>query len=125
MALPKLVLLVEDDVDLGSILEETVRAAGYRAILAQSGAAALAQLGHERPDLVLLDWSMPDADPEELSEHFRAEGVPVVLASGSEHTRELANRIGASDVLEKPYDVDQLFRLIERYLGPPNEPAYS
>jgi DNA-binding response OmpR family regulator len=120
------VLLVEDDADLGSILEEVVSSRGYRTCLCVNGKQALASLARERPSLVILDWGLPDADPEELAASFTAVGVPVVLASGGEHTAELSQRIGACAKLDKPYAIDDVFALLERLLGPaPLSGAYS
>jgi DNA-binding response OmpR family regulator len=119
------VLLVEDDRDLGAVLEETVVTQGYRVRWAPTGKDALACLTGELPGLVLLDWSVPDADPEEIADAFRARGVPVVLATGSEQSRELADRIRARAVLDKPYNLEELFKVLERFLGPPATPAYS
>jgi DNA-binding response OmpR family regulator len=114
-----LVLLVEDDADLGAVLEEVVSSRGYRAHLCRTGSEAVRMLEQELPALVILDWGLPDADPEELSELFHARGVTVVLASGAGRTRELADRIGAAATLEKPYAIDDVFRVLERFVGPP------
>ena len=113
------VLLVEDDADLGAVLEEVVSSAGYRTRLVRSGAEALAQLAQELPAMAFLDWGLPDTDPEELAEHFKKQRIPVVLASGAGRTRELAQRIGAQDTLEKPYAIDDVLRLLRRWAGPP------
>lgn len=110
------ILIVDDDEDLGEIVVEVLGSSGYAAKLARSGAEALGCLADELPSLVLLDWSLPDAHPEELAARFRNAGVPVVLTSGRERTRELGREIGAADVLDKPYDVEQLVAVVARLL---------
>lgn len=109
-----MILVIEDDEDLADVLLEALRSEGRQARVCTTGEQALAALAAERPTVVLLDWSVPDADPEELALVFRAEGVPVILASGSDRTGELGARIGASAVLDKPYGVDELLRLVDR-----------
>jgi DNA-binding response OmpR family regulator len=120
-----LVLLVEDDADLGVVLEEVVSSRGYRVRLCRTGSEAVRMLEQELPALVILDWGLPDADPEELAQLFRDRGVTVVLASGAGRTRELADRIGAAATLEKPYAIDDVFRVLERYVGPPGAGDHS
>jgi CheY-like chemotaxis protein len=124
----KLVLIIEDDEDLSSVLEEVLRGEGYRTLVTATGHEALEAItspGVERPAVALLDWSLPDLDPEELAEELNARGVPVVLASGQERTAELGRRIHAQGTLTKPYDARTLFRILERLLGCDGESAYS
>jgi DNA-binding response OmpR family regulator len=109
-----MILVIDDDEDLTEVLLEVLKAEGRHARVCSTGAQALAVLAVERPSVVLLDWSLPDTDPEELAEAFRAAGVPVILASGSDRTGELGARIGAQAVLDKPYDVAELLRVVER-----------
>ena len=114
-----LILIVEDDEDLATVLGEVLGSRGYRVELAMTGEAALVALADEPPALVILDWGIPDADPEELGQVFKSLGIPVVLASGSECTGELAGRVGARAVLDKPYHIDDVFSVVERLLGGP------
>jgi DNA-binding response OmpR family regulator len=113
------ILLVEDDADLGSVLEEVISLRGYRTRLCTTGSEARSTFADERPALVILDWGLPDCDPEQLAEEFTSAGVPVVLASGTEHTGMLAERIHAVAVLDKPYAIEDVFRVLEDVLGPP------
>jgi DNA-binding response OmpR family regulator len=124
MGTAHLVLLVEDDDDLGHVLTKVIGGRGYRVQLCQSGRQALASLAEERPSLVILDWLLPDLPADEVAAKFVAAGVPVVLASGSEGTRETARRIGARATLEKPYAMNDVFQVLERLLGPAPS-AYS
>ena len=112
-----LILIVEDDGDLATVLGEVLGSRGYRVQLAPTGEAALIALAVEPPALVILDWGIPDADPEELGQVFKGRGIPVVLASGSECTDELAMRVEARAVLDKPYHIDDVFAVVERLLG--------
>jgi len=120
-----LILLVEDDADLGALLEEIIRSRGYRTRLCKTGAQALACLAREVPALAVLDWGLPDTDPEDLARSFRELGVPVVLASGAGRTQEIAETIGAEATLQKPYAIDDVFSVLERFVGPAPLPNHS
>ena len=113
----KLVLLVEDDADLGAVLSETIAGEGYRVRLAVDGRSARAALAEERPALVLLDWTLPDTDAAMLAGEFTGLKVPVVLASGMDEARDCAERIGAVGFLRKPYDAESLLGVLERFAG--------
>lgn len=113
----RLILLVDDDEDLGLVLEEVMSGEGWRVSRATSMRDALLAIDDEEPSLVLLDWHIPDGDPEELARLLGDRGVPVVLTSGGDRTKENAERIGAVAVLDKPFDLDELLRVLERYAG--------
>jgi AraC-like DNA-binding protein len=81
-----IVLVVDDDPDVLALHARIVAEAGARAIRASSGAQALAVLARDRPDLVLLDLSMPDGDGFTVLESLRARDatrdVPVIVVTG-------------------------------------------
>ena len=115
MAKP-LILIVEDDAELGPVLEEVLQSFGHRARRATTAEAALAALDEERPALALVDWSVLD-DPAELAARFRSAEVPLLLATGMEGAGERARRLSARAVLQKPYTVEELMAAIERVLA--------
>jgi CheY-like chemotaxis protein len=121
------VLLVEDDPvnrDLASIM---LRARGYDHAVAVDGHDALAQITARRPDLVLMDLSMPGIDGWEATRRLRADpantGVRViaVTAHAMPGDRERALAAGCDDVLTKPYRPAELFAAIDRVMAPTGE----
>ena len=113
------VLLAEDDEDIRSVFE-MVLGERYDVTCAETGAEALALAESVRPDVVLLDWTLPDISGEEVARRLRAmrpetESLPIVLVSGASTVKVLAERIGAVPC-PKPCDVDQLIDAIERAL---------
>jgi DNA-binding response OmpR family regulator len=112
----KLVLVIEDDPDLSSTLAEILRAEGYRARVATDGRSALIACDEERPELALLDWSLPEGNAEGLAHQLKERGVRVVIASGCENTQELGRRVDARATLSKPYDASALFQVLEQVL---------
>jgi DNA-binding NtrC family response regulator len=108
------VLLVDDDAGVRYALTEVLCDRGYRVIGASSGAQALASL--QGVDVVVTDFSMPGMDGLELVSQIaeRAPELPVILltAHGSETLFRLASSRGACSCLAKPFDIDEIDRVI-------------
>ncbi|MFT5288656.1 MAG: CheY-like chemotaxis protein [Planctomycetota bacterium] len=113
-------LMVDDESELAMGLAALLRARGYDVELACNGLEALERLARDPlPDLVLLDYEMPQLDGEEvlrrLRENERTEDLPVLLATAS--TVDLTRLRKVSGVLRKPYPRAVLFEMIRRMLG--------
>lgn len=110
------VLLVDDDAGVRFALTEVLCDRGYRVIGASSGAEALASL--DGVDVVVTDLSMPGMDGLELLSRIAAQApkLPVILltAHGSENMGRIASRHGACGCLSKPFDIDEITRVIEQ-----------
>jgi CheY-like chemotaxis protein len=116
------VLLADDDEDVRSVFE-MVLGESFEVRTASNGADALAIAMEWRPDVLLLDWTLPDATGEEIVERLRAREsggatLPIVVVSGDATVKEIAQRIGAVPC-PKPCAVDQLMAAIERALDKP------
>lgn len=105
------VLCVDDDVYLGDLLQYALKREGYSVQVAHRGAEALQVARFERPDVVLLDAKLPDADGFELCQHFRtALHIPVIMVTGH-HTDEdviAGFSLGADDYIVKPFSMQIL-----------------
>jgi DNA-binding response OmpR family regulator len=108
------ILVVDDDEDFGVVVVEVLEHEGYRArhVTTAAGARAILARGNERPDACLLDWNLPEGNPVDLARLLTVMDVPIVLSSGSPGSDEAAHRIGASAILDKPFDIDDLSRLL-------------
>jgi len=116
----KTVLLVDDEADVAQGLAALLRARGYECELARDGLEALQRLEADPlPDLVLLDYEMPQLDGEEVLRRLRREPrtahLPVLLATAS--TIDLSRLRRVSGLLRKPYPRHVLFAMISRLLG--------
>lgn len=114
-AAPATILVVEDDASLNAALGATLKAAGYRPVLARTGAEGMRWFAHYAPDLVVLDLGLPDLDGLTLIEEIRARGstpVLVLSARDSEATKVRALDLGADDYVQKPFGVDELLARI-------------
>jgi len=122
VTLRRRVLLAEDDEDVRSVFE-IVLAENYDLRTAASGEETISIAQDWQPDVLLLDWTLPDATGEEIVERLRARGsgcaaLPIVVVSGDATVKEIARRIGAV-ACPKPCAVDQLMIAIERALEVP------
>jgi two-component system, response regulator PdtaR len=114
------ILIVDDDRLVLATLGHGLRDAGYRVSEAADGAAALALVSREKPDLALLDVRMPDISGVKLAERLAEEhGVPFMFLSayGDPDIIQRATELGALGYLVKPLDVPQIIPPIEAALA--------
>ena len=115
----KRILIIDDEAEIVAALEEILTDEGYEVATATQGREGLAEMEKRRPDLVLLDLMMPVMDGAttlkamETREEWR--GVPVVLMSAG--GQDAARRSGERPFLAKPFDLTQLFAMIDRTLN--------
>ncbi|WP_456373661.1 EAL domain-containing protein [Thiolapillus sp.] len=115
---PELIMLVDDDPGFRLAMEEVLKNAGYRVVSVDSGHAALDQVLHKRPDLVLLDALMLDMDGFEVCRSLHRiaglEDLPVMMVTGLEDTEsvEKAFESGASGFVSKPVNFSILLHRI-------------
>jgi two-component system phosphate regulon response regulator PhoB len=118
----RLVLIVEDHKPLRSLLSFLLTNAGYQTCETADAASALDEAQRQLPDLVLLDWQLPDMDGVRLLQHWRADAltaqVPVIMMSGQarEGDRVTGLRAGADDYLVKPFGKDELLARVQAVL---------
>lgn len=116
------ILVVDDEVGIRELLSEILSDEGHTVHLASSATEARDARARARPDLVLLDIWMPDADGLTLLKEWASGGLlnmPVVMMSGHAtiDTAVEATRIGAMDFLEKPIALQKLLGTVKRALG--------
>jgi two-component system, chemotaxis family, chemotaxis protein CheY len=101
------VLVVDDVDDARDMMARLLRLGGYEPLTAEDGAAALAAVDSSHPDLVLLDYSMPDMDGLAVLRRLRADprhrALPVMMFSAVQDPRTIAEarRLGAADFVVK------------------------
>jgi CheY-like chemotaxis protein len=116
--MPSLVLVVDDDRDLAALTALLIREAGHEAVIAHSGAAALALAESRRPDAMLLDIRMPDMDGFEVNRLLKARSggvdIPVIFLSANvqESARREAFESGVRFFLPKPSEQKDLLAAI-------------
>ena len=115
------ILIVDDEIGIREVLQETLEDEGYTVAVAENAEEARKLRIKTRPSLVLLDIWMPDSDGITLLKEWATNGLltmPVVMMSGhgSIVTAVEATKIGALDFLEKPIPLQKLLQTVERAL---------
>lgn len=104
------ILVVEDDPDVRRVIVECLSLIGYKVTEAANGTEALAHLRAVKPDLLVVDYAMPDmTGAEVISESRKIVGeVPVILATGYADMAAVERLAGKPRLLRKPFDIAQL-----------------
>lgn len=115
----RVVLIAEDEEPIADALAYLVQSAGYRAVVAVHGAAALELAQAHRPDLIITDLMMPQMGGEELIRALRqtwpGTAPPIVLMTAA--GRRYAEAAGADAVLLKPFEIEEVEALLQRFLS--------
>jgi two-component system cell cycle response regulator DivK len=117
------ILIVEDNEMNRDMLSRRLSRRGFTVIVAGDGAEGLAAAVANRPDVVLMDLSLPGVDGLEATRRLRADpataSIPVIAltAHAMEADRAGALEAGCSDFDTKPVDLDRLLRKIEAVLS--------
>jgi two-component system, NtrC family, response regulator AtoC len=114
------VLIADDDASIRSLLKEMLGDEGYEVVEVKTGAEVLRTVPKVEPNLVILDFKMPDMDGIEVLRRLGSQGhkVPVLMLTGfgSASTAIEATKLGAFDYVTKPFDVaDVLHRVRQVY----------
>ena len=115
----KKILIVDDDLNIGNLLEEVLSKEGYFVSRAYSGTEAILILQRSRPDLVLLDMMLPGLSGEEVLPHLK--GIPVIVVSAKVAVDDKVDMLlrGAADYVTKPFDTRELLaRIAVQLRGP-------
>lgn len=122
MSSQPLVLVVEDDPSQREVLAYNVRAEGYAVETAETGDEALLKVREDVPDLVVLDWMLPNVSGIEICRQLKVNTetsrIPVIMLSArSEETDRVRGlETGADDYIVKPYSVAELLARIRTQL---------
>ena len=113
------VLVVDDEPAIRRLLRTSLAAQGYRVVEAEDGAAALAAVQRDKPDLVILDLGLPDTDGVEIIRAVRgSSALPIIVLSVREDERGKVEALdlGADDYVTKPFGTDELVARIRTAL---------
>lgn len=121
----KCVLVVEDNATIGGLLVALLREEGYRALRAWDGREAIKIARDRRPDLIVLDLSLPYRDGVEVLHEIKASEetgqAPIVIVSSSALQLTTEDRELVTDTVSKPFDIDRLMNVFRRALGDPEQ----
>lgn len=120
-------VLAEDDPDIQLVARLALKKAGFEVRIVGSGRAALDAVAADPPDLVLLDWMMPEMDGPEACRRLKADpataAIPVIFLSARSQAAEVQRglALGAAGYITKPFDAlrigDEVRRILEKGSG--------
>jgi two-component system chemotaxis response regulator CheY len=114
-------LIVDDEVDLAAACSMVLEWRGHSVESVTAGRTAPEVARRRKPDLVVLDWIMPDIDGGTVLALLRADpataDVPVLMISALADGAVRAREAGADGFLAKPFDADQFLERVESMLG--------
>lgn len=116
----KCILVVDDDLDILSIVSMLLEHEGYVVRTATNGQEALDAVAGEMPSLVLLDLKMPVMNGTAFARELRQrydEPAPIVVMSAIDAPGRRAEEIGAEGWLAKPFDATALVDIVRRYVS--------
>lgn len=116
------VLLVDDEAAQREILSYNLEAEGFRVCRAENGEEAMILVDEENPDLIVLDWMMPNISGLEVCRRLKARpetrGIPVIMLSARSEDMDKVRGLetGADDYVAKPYSVVELIARVRSQL---------
>ncbi|WP_338463184.1 response regulator transcription factor [Brevibacillus borstelensis] len=105
------VLIVEDEIKIASLIESFLQSEGYDCLTAIDGKTALQLFAKHKPDIVLLDWMLPQMNGLDICRQLRQIGSPgiIMVTAKSEETDKIVGlEMGADDYLTKPFSLREL-----------------
>jgi len=120
----QLILVVEDDAIMQKMALKILRSRGFSCELAVTGREAVAKAAALHPGLILMDLSLPELNGWEATRGLKADpalaGIPVVAVTAHAMVgdKETAIAAGCAECVTKPYELEELISVVERYIGP-------
>ena len=117
------VLIVDDDVELASVVDTMLKDAGWTTEKVYTGADALQFLTNFKFDLIVLDWNLPDMTGIKICQDFRASGgaTPIIFLTGrnTPPDKELGFDSGGDEYITKPFDSRELLARVRAMMRRP------
>jgi CheY-like chemotaxis protein len=123
MSASRLVLVADDEDDILRLVTTVIERSGHEVVSVRDGVQALAAVRTRRPDLVVLDISMPEMDGLEVLRRLRADAetseLPVLLLSAQAQEADVRRGFvtGASAYVKKPFSPRELAQRVDELLG--------
>ena len=120
--MPKRIFVIDDEEGVLEGLKSWLEDEGFEVEAAQRAVEGLERITQAPPDLVILDIIMPEMDGfevlEEMKKNHRTASIPVIMLTAKSETRSIfeANKMRAVDYVIKPFNQDELLRIIRRHI---------
>lgn len=121
------ILIADDDPGVRELCRIVLDNEGYQVVEAENAMECVSLTQQEQPDLVLLDWMMPEVDGMDALRILKADphtkSIPVVMLTALDGLPQitLATYVGADGYVTKPFEVNDLLSLVRRFTQPAGE----
>ncbi len=118
----KKILAIDDDSDILNAIQYTLEDAGYKVKTSEKGENAENLHGTKNglPNLIILDVLLSGKDGRDICKKLKSQKetkhIPIIMISANPHAKESSIEVGANDFLSKPFDIDNLIHMIEKYI---------
>ncbi|HEX6847988.1 MAG TPA: response regulator [Chitinophagaceae bacterium] len=118
------ILLLEDNDFIRENTVEILELSDYEVVAVSDGVEGFRMFQMRRPDLILCDIQMPEMNGYDFLREVRknedASSIPFIFFTAFSEKKEISNafKMGAADYIIKPFDADELLRIIEKHLSP-------
>jgi len=116
----KKILICDDDEGIADIVKIVLENKNYHVVSLTRSDHIYERIRSLEPDLILLDLWMPNLGGDEITRHLKqneeTKDIPIIIVSASKDTEQIAKEIGADGFLFKPFDIEKLESLVERYI---------
>ena len=129
------ILIVDDEKSIIEAVKYNLEKEGFRTLVAHDGARAVELARRDLPDLVVLDWMLPEQDGLEVCRILKQEGrttrIPIIMLTvkGGETDKVLGLEMGADDYMTKPFSPRELIArvkaVLRRQAGPPEAEVFQ
>jgi len=118
----KKILIIDDEPDVAKVVVYRLKAKGYEVFIAASGKEGIDLAETQKPDLILLDYRLPDMLASQVAEEIRRreylKHIPFILiTASSEDIAEKAKVCLTADYISKPIESYELYAKVEKYLA--------
>jgi two-component system, OmpR family, alkaline phosphatase synthesis response regulator PhoP len=119
---PGKILFADDEADLIETLRFPLELEGYEVLVSNNGEDALEKAHQENPDLILLDIMLPKMDGYKICRLLKFDKkykhIPILMltARTQEKDKETAMEMGADEYITKPFEIDEVIKIIKSYL---------
>jgi len=113
------VFVCEDEKEIAEIIKTILEKQTHQVRLDFDGGKILESIEEFSPDLIILDYRLPNISGEELSRKLKTEKrtkqIPVIIISASNHLEKVASNSKANDYLPKPFNIKDLLAIVAKY----------
>lgn len=116
----KKILIAEDDQAILDVVTIILENAGYTIVATSNGDIVLEKMENDTPDLLLLDIWLSGHDGGKIARTLKhkdnTKQIPIIMISANNETEKIAKEVHADGFLQKPFDIDDLLQIVQKYI---------